>query len=162
MRTTACMQVRPTPGHTDGCVSFVLPGCAVFTGDALLIRGCGRTGACIRHVMSAVFAPASLFSPPFASRCAHSSQEDFQQGDAGRLYDSVHRELFTLPPETRVYTAHDYSGRTMSTIGEEQTLNPRLTKSRDAFIELMANLNLPYPKKMDHAVPINLKDGVGA
>ncbi|GBF96501.1 hypothetical protein Rsub_09843 [Raphidocelis subcapitata] len=38
-----------TPGHTSGCMSFYLPPAApgaaglVFTGDALLIRGCGRT-----------------------------------------------------------------------------------------------------------------------
>lgn len=31
-----------TPGHTDGCTSYVLPG-AVFTGDTLFIRGNGRT-----------------------------------------------------------------------------------------------------------------------
>jgi glyoxylase-like metal-dependent hydrolase (beta-lactamase superfamily II) len=31
-----------TPGHTDDSLSFLVPG-VVFTGDALLIRGCGRT-----------------------------------------------------------------------------------------------------------------------
>ena len=38
------LQVRETPGHTNGCVTYVLAsqGCA-FTGDTLLIRGCGRT-----------------------------------------------------------------------------------------------------------------------
>ncbi|XP_046383125.1 persulfide dioxygenase ETHE1, mitochondrial isoform X1 [Ischnura elegans] len=38
------LEVRPTPGHTNGCVTYVLheQGMA-FTGDALLIRGCGRT-----------------------------------------------------------------------------------------------------------------------
>jgi sulfur dioxygenase len=44
------MQVRATPGHTAGCVTYVTgdgvdqpnPRMA-FTGDALLIRGCGRT-----------------------------------------------------------------------------------------------------------------------
>lgn len=30
-----------TPGHTDGCMSYVMPG-KVFTGDSLLIRSCGR------------------------------------------------------------------------------------------------------------------------
>jgi glyoxylase-like metal-dependent hydrolase (beta-lactamase superfamily II) len=34
--------VRETPGHTLGCVSYVGAG-RVFTGDALLVRGCGRT-----------------------------------------------------------------------------------------------------------------------
>ena len=38
------LQVRETPGHTNGCVTYVLTSqsCA-FTGDTLLIRGCGRT-----------------------------------------------------------------------------------------------------------------------
>lgn len=34
--------VLATPGHTDDSVSFAVPG-AVLTGDALFIRGCGRT-----------------------------------------------------------------------------------------------------------------------
>lgn len=38
------LEVRATPGHTDGCVTFVLHDQSMaFTGDALLIRGCGRT-----------------------------------------------------------------------------------------------------------------------
>src|SRR5215510_10191180 len=33
-----------TPGHTDGCMTYVLDDRSMaFTGDALLIRGCGRT-----------------------------------------------------------------------------------------------------------------------
>ena len=119
--------MRATPGHTDGCVSFVLAGAAVFTGDALLIRGCGRT--------------------------------DFQAGNAGGLYDNVHAQIFSLPPNTRVYPAHDYKGLTMSTVGEERTLNPRLTKSRDDFIALMGGLNLPYPKRIDASLPANMACG---
>lgn len=68
-----------------------------FTGDAVLIRGCGRT--------------------------------DFQQGDAGRLFDVVHEKVFTLPPETLVYPAHDYHGWTVSTVGEELELNPRYRRA---------------------------------
>jgi len=38
------LQVLATPGHTEGCVSYLLDDWSmVFTGDALLIRGCGRT-----------------------------------------------------------------------------------------------------------------------
>ena len=37
------LEVRATPGHTDGCVTLVLDDHAMaFTGDALLIRGAGR------------------------------------------------------------------------------------------------------------------------
>ena len=38
------LEVRPTPGHTPGCIAFVTDdGKDVFTGDALLVGGCGRT-----------------------------------------------------------------------------------------------------------------------
>ncbi|UYV80660.1 ETHE1 [Cordylochernes scorpioides] len=38
------LEVRPTPGHTNGCVTYVCHARKMaFTGDALLIRGCGRT-----------------------------------------------------------------------------------------------------------------------
>lgn len=127
------LRVVATPGHTAGCVTFLLaggggrPGLA-FTGDALLIRGCGRT--------------------------------DFQGGDAGTLHDSVHRELFSLADDTVVYPAHDYKGATASTVGEERRLNPRLTKPRPEFVALMAGLGLPYPKKIDVAHPANLRCGV--
>ncbi|CAL1240172.1 MBL fold metallo-hydrolase [Candidatus Methylocalor cossyra] len=117
-------EVRHTPGHTDGCVSYVMAD-RVFTGDALLIGGCGRT--------------------------------DFQQGDAGRLYDSIHQKLFTLPPDTLVYPGHDYAGNTVSTIKQEMAKNARLGggRSREEFIALMQGLNLPYPKYIDRALPAN-------
>lgn len=38
------LEIRASPGHTPGCVTFVLNDHSMaFTGDALLIRGCGRT-----------------------------------------------------------------------------------------------------------------------
>ncbi|KAM4650516.1 persulfide dioxygenase ETHE1, mitochondrial [Discoglossus pictus] len=38
------LEARSTPGHTDGCLTYVLNDHSMaFTGDALLIRGCGRT-----------------------------------------------------------------------------------------------------------------------
>lgn len=123
------LAVRETPGHTDGCVSLVAGDQSmVFTGDALLIRGCGRT--------------------------------DFQQGCAKRLYNSIHQKIFTLPDQCFVYPAHDYLGQTASTVGEERRFNPRLTKSLDEFVNIMNNLNLPKPKKIDIAVPANLVCGV--
>lgn len=60
--------------------------------------------------------------------CSGCGRTDFQAGNASLLYDSIYEQLFTLPPETIVYPAHDYVGSTSSTIGEEKTLNPRLTK----------------------------------
>ena len=116
------IQVLETPGHTPTCLSFYCED-KVFTGDALLIDGCGRT--------------------------------DFQGGDAGRLYDSITQKLFTLPDDTKVYPGHDYHGHTHSSIGEQKQKNPRLQHSREDFIALMANLNLPKPKRIEEAVPAN-------
>lgn len=122
------IRVIATPGHTAGSVSFLWQD-RLFTGDSLMINGCGRT--------------------------------DFQSGDAGKLYDAITQRLFTLPDETLVYPGHDYNGRRVSSIGQEKRINPRLSnQSREAFIELMNNLNLPKPKLIDIAVPANRKCGV--
>jgi glyoxylase-like metal-dependent hydrolase (beta-lactamase superfamily II) len=84
---------------------------------------------------------------------------DFQGGDAGTLWDSVHERLYTLPDETRVFPAHDYKGNLSSTIGEEKRENARLNRSRDEFIALMDSLGLPRPKLIDEALPANLRCG---
>ena len=127
------IEVRATPGHTNGCVTYVVVDGATtraFSGDALLIRGCGRT--------------------------------DFQQGDARRLYRSVHDKVFSLPDETLIYPAHDYQGRTVTTVAEEKRFNPRLGAGvdEDGFVDIMANLKLAAPKQIDEAVPANLKCGM--
>jgi sulfur dioxygenase len=88
---------------------------------------------------------------------------DFQNGDAGALYDSITRVLFSLGDATIVLPGHDYKGQTQSTIGEERRHNPRLAgKSRDAFITLMGGLGLPKPKLIDVAVPQNRACGMAA
>lgn len=117
-------EVRHTPGHTSGCTSYVMAD-RVFTGDALLIGGSGRT--------------------------------DFQQGDAGLLYDSITSKLFSLPPDTLVYPGHDYNGNTVSSIRQEMAKNPRIGmgRSRQDFIEIMGELKLAYPKFIDQALPAN-------
>lgn len=75
----------------------------------------------------------------------------------GLLYDNIHNKLFTLPDDTLVLPGHDYKGRCMSSIGAEKSLNPRLTKTRQEFINLMHNLNLPHPKQISRALPANMK-----
>jgi glyoxylase-like metal-dependent hydrolase (beta-lactamase superfamily II)/rhodanese-related sulfurtransferase len=85
---------------------------------------------------------------------------DFQNGDARMQYESLQR-LLRLPDETLVFPAHDYKGDTVSTIGEEKRFNPRLqVKDADAYVALMAGLNLSNPKMMDVAVPANMRQGL--
>ena len=86
---------------------------------------------------------------------------DFQDGSPGQQYDSLFNRLLCLPEKTLIYPGHDYNGMTVSTIGEEIKFNPRLgVKSREEYIELMNNLNLPPPKMIDVAVPANKNCGV--
>lgn len=129
------IEIHPlfTPGHTDHHHAYLIDNGThkmLFSGDALLIEACGRT--------------------------------DFQSGDAATLYRSIHDKFFTLPDETLVYPCHDYEGRFVTTIGQEKIRNPRLgnNKSMQEFIEIMDNMDLPYPRKIDFAVPGNRQCGV--
>jgi glyoxylase-like metal-dependent hydrolase (beta-lactamase superfamily II)/rhodanese-related sulfurtransferase len=124
------LEVRATPGHTAGCVSLVAGDHRmVFTGDALLVRGAGRT--------------------------------DFQQGDARRLFRSIRDRLLSLPDDFAVFPAHDYEGRTSSTIGEERRYNPRIGADarEEDFVGFMENLALPHPKQLAVALPANMRAG---
>lgn len=146
------LTVRATPGHTVGCVTYVLDDLSMaFTGDALLIRGCGRTD----FQGGASRGPRHARHPrTFGSRLA------LRAGSAETLYESVHGQILSLPDGCLLYPGHDYQGRTVTSVAEEKAHNPRLTKDKAGFVELMNNLNLPYPKKIDVAVPANMKCGV--
>ena len=83
---------------------------------------------------------------------------DFQNGSSYDAYDSLFKKILKLPDETLVYPAHDYNGKTHSTIENEKNNNPRLqVKSAEEYVEIMKNLKLSNPKMMDIAVPANKK-----
>ena len=85
---------------------------------------------------------------------------DFQLGNPHDAYNSLFKKILTLPDNMLVYPGHDYKGETISTIGEEKAFNPRLqVSSAEEYAEIMNNLNLPSPKLMDEAVPLNLSIG---
>ena len=124
------LEVRSTPGHSPGCTTYVTPKHDVaFTGDALLIRGAGRT--------------------------------DMQGGDARALFRSVREKIMTLPSDCLLHPAHDYNGRTVTTVREERLFNPRIGEAvrEEDFVGYMNNLGLPHPRKIDVAVPANLRCG---
>lgn len=81
------------------------------------------------------------------------------RGSSEDLSKSIKAKIFCLPEEAVLYPGHDYQGFSCSTVGEEKRLNPRLTKSLEEFVEIMANLNLGPPKQIQVAVPNNLNDG---
>ena len=76
------------------------------------------------------------------------------------MYHSVHSRILCLRDNAIIYPAHDYKGLTSTSVVEERTCNPRLTKTLPEFCEIMTNLQLPYPKKLDVSLPANLKCGL--
>jgi len=121
----------PTPGHTCGCITYVCreEGMA-FTGDALLIRGCGRTDFQEGNA-------ATLFESV--------RKKIFSLPDETLLYpghDYRGRTVTTVGEEKR------FNPR----LG--------LGKSEADFVSLMNQLDLAYPKKIDIAVPANRESGL--
>jgi glyoxylase-like metal-dependent hydrolase (beta-lactamase superfamily II)/rhodanese-related sulfurtransferase len=124
------VQARATPGHTNGCMTYVLDDRAMaFTGDALLIRGCGRTDfqqgdpqTLFRSVRG------QIFSLP--ERCTLFPGHDYR----GLTATSVGEEKL-------------YNPRLAEAILEQD------------FVGYMKHLGLPHPKQMDVAVPANLQCG---
>lgn len=124
----ACrLEVRATPGHTDHCVTFVSQRDKVaFTGDALLIRGNGRTD----------------FQSGDPARLYRSVREEILSlSDDTRLFPAhdYQGRLWTTVSEERRFNKRISDG-----VGET------------AFVSTMRSLKLPYPRLMDVAVPGNL------
>jgi len=119
-----------TPGHTAGCLTYVLDDRTMaFTGDALLIRGCGRTdfqGGDARKLYRSV--RSEIFSLP--DHCLLYPGHDYR----GLTVSSVGEEKMFNP-------------RLGESIGEGD------------FVGYMTHLGLAHPKQMDVAVPANLKCG---
>jgi len=85
---------------------------------------------------------------------------DLPTGDPNALYESLFEKLLKLPPQTLVFPAHDYKGRSHSTIGTEIADNPRLQKTeRAAFVEMMEKLNLAAPTHLTEALRTNMSGG---
>ena len=127
------LDARLTPGHTNGCVTYVcLEAGMAFTGDALLIRGCGRTD----------------FQQGDAATLFGSVREKiFSLPDATLLYpghDYRGRTVTTVVEEKR------FNPR----LG--------LDRSEAAFVAIMKDLALALPKKISIAVPANLESGLGS
>ncbi len=124
------VEVRATPGHTNGCLSYVLDDASrAFTGDALLIRGCGRTDfqqGDARALYGSVH--QHLFTLP--AHCLLYPAHDYN----GITATSVEEERRFNPR-----------------LGGEA--------AEADFVGFMQNLNLPHPKQIDRAVPANLRCG---
>ena len=124
----------------------------------------GHTPACTSLLVGdAVFTGDALFMPDYGTgRC------DFPKGCAEDLYNSITKKLYTLPDETKVYTAHDYqpNGRELqycSTIGEEKRSNIRLRgdTSKDEFVTFRRerDATLSAPKLILPSIQVNIDGG---
>jgi glyoxylase-like metal-dependent hydrolase (beta-lactamase superfamily II)/rhodanese-related sulfurtransferase len=124
------LEVRATPGHTNGCVTYVLDDQSMaFTGDALLIRGCGRTD----------------FQQGSPQRLFRSVRDRvFSLPDTCLLYPGHDYRGLTA---SSVAEERMYNPRLAETIGEGD------------FVGYMTHLGLPHPKLMAVAVPANLRCG---
>lgn len=118
-----------TPGHTDGHFAYALDG-RVFTGDALLIDGCGRTD----------------FQSGDSTALYHSvTQKLFTLGDETLVYpghDYSGRHVSSIAQE-KARNPRLGSGKSLA-----------------EFQQIMSALKLPYPKFIDYAVPGNRACGV--
>jgi len=124
----------------------------------------GHTPACTSYLIGdAVFVGDTMFMPDYGTaRC------DFPGGNAGHLYDSIHR-LFELPDETRVFLCHDYKapGRDKyaweTTIGMEKKNNIHIGGgvSRDEYIKMREarDKTLNMPKLILPSVQVNMRAG---
>jgi glyoxylase-like metal-dependent hydrolase (beta-lactamase superfamily II)/rhodanese-related sulfurtransferase len=125
------LEVRETPGHTDGCLTYVTGDRSrAFTGDALLIRGCGRTDF-QQGDSRALFASVheKIFSLPDATLVYPG--HDYK----GRCCSSVGEE--------KRYNPRLGGGKTLA-----------------EFMAIMADLHLAPPRQIAVAVPANLHCGV--
>lgn len=125
--------VRDTPGHTAGCITLVAHGQNMaFTGDCLLVRGCGRTdfqGGDARALYRSIY--QQIFTLPEA--CLVYPGHDYR----GNTVTSVGEERAFNP-----------------------RLGGLLSESD--FVGYMENLGLPHPKQIDVAVPANRQCGYSA
>ena len=124
------LEVRATPGHTGGCLTYVLDDQRMaFTGDSLLIRGCGRTD----------FQEGSA---PMLYRSVH--EQILSLPPECLLYPAHDYRGLTV---TSVAEEKRYNPRLGGDV------------NADDFAGYMDNLGLPHPKQMDIAVPANLRCG---
>jgi glyoxylase-like metal-dependent hydrolase (beta-lactamase superfamily II)/rhodanese-related sulfurtransferase len=85
---------------------------------------------------------------------------DLPTGDPNALYDSLFGKVLCLEDQLLVFPAHDYKGRSHTTLGAERTQNPRLQqRERAAFVELMRGLDIAMPEHLSEALRTNRTGG---
>ncbi|MHB1846904.1 MAG: MBL fold metallo-hydrolase, partial [Deltaproteobacteria bacterium] len=134
------VQVLHTPGHTPESMCLVVTDLRrsvdpwfVFTGDTLFVGAVGR--------------------PDLPGRARE---------NAGKLHDSIHAKLLSLPADMEIYPGHfsgsvcgaGMSGKPSSTIGFEKRWNPLLSKTREDFVDALSDVS-PKPAEMERILRAN-------
>ncbi len=84
------------------------------------------------------------------------ARTDFLGGNAGQLFDSIHRVIDTLADDVVLYPGHDYKGQVSSTLGDERAHNAWLAiKDRSAFVQALTANPPPRPANMDALLRLN-------
>lgn len=123
------IKVITTPGHTEGCVTYFYAN-MLFTGDALLVRGCGRTD----------------FQGGSAETLFHSVRNKiFNHVDETYIYPAHDYKGFT---------------RTTVADEKRLNPRLKMDNSLEDFVKIMTELKLDYPKKIKEAVPANMQCGI--
>lgn len=133
------------------------------TMNAFALHTPGHTPACMTHVIGdAAFVGDTLFMPDGGS-----ARADFPGGDAGTLYDSIHKVL-ALPDDMRLFMCHDYApgGREFrweTTVADEKVNNIHVGggTSREAFIALREarDKTLDVPRLIVPSLQVNMRAG---
>jgi rhodanese-related sulfurtransferase len=85
---------------------------------------------------------------------------DLPSGDPEALHESLFQRLLRLDSGLKVFPAHEYKGRSHSSIGQEMAENPRLQRrDRAAFVDMMRSLNLTMPTHITEALRVNMSGG---
>jgi glyoxylase-like metal-dependent hydrolase (beta-lactamase superfamily II) len=136
---------------------------AVGTGSLRVLHTPGHTQACVTYAGDGyAFVGDTVFMPDYGT-----ARADFPGGSASELYNSI-RRLYELPPQTILYTCHDYppDGRPVtwqSTVAEQRAGNIHLRDgvSHDEFVRLREtrDWDLPLPALMLHALQVNIRAG---
>jgi len=131
-----------TPGHTYDSICILVSDNRraeapwfVLTGDTLFVGAVGR--------------------PDLAGQ---------EKEMAGKIYDSLHERILSLPNEVEIYPGHQagsvcgagISGKPSSTIGFEKRFNPMLGYDRDAFVAALTEVIPPRPAEMERMVAANI------
>lgn len=125
------LETRFTPGHTAGCVTFVCHAEAMaFTGDALLIRGCGRT---------------DFQQGDAPTLYASVKQRILSLPDETRIYPGHDYRGFSMSTvaEEKRFNRRLSEGTSLET-----------------FTKTMDELSLAFPKRIDESVPANMASGI--